>query len=406
MKPFRPLLALGGAFAVLCTRGPAAAQDKHDKQDKHEAHAWPSVRAKLGEGIGVESADGSFGLGLRARIQTRATFVETDNDTDATADMQIRRLRVSLEGHAFKRLVTYKIQLAGASLDLDPVAPLIVRDAYANFALSRDLEVRAGQMKIPYGRQRVVSSGNLQMVDRSIVTSELNLDRDVGVQLLSNDLGGWGQRIGYALGVFGGDGRGRVSGGYGLLYAARIEGRLLGGAQAVELDEPDFARSPRPRLAIAASAALNHKTDRRRSTIDSVFTTGPWASYAHVGADWTFKWHGLSMTGECFWRRALEERNTAIVQGKSVTDVARQGFGGFYQAGYFLTEHFEPSFRIGAIHPLGPRGSGSTPERELGVALSYYFARHALKLQADYFRIVGDGDLSRHQVRLQLQFAP
>jgi phosphate-selective porin OprO and OprP len=366
----------------------------------------PIVHAKFGEGMGVETADGNFGINLKARVQLRTTVLIPENGTDASADVQVRRLRVTLDGFALKKLMTYKLQLAMAALDLDPVAPLVIRDAYANFALHRDFEIRAGQMKVPFGRQRVVSSGNLQMVDRSLVTSEFNLDRDVGVQFLSNDFLGSNGLLGYNLGVFGGDGRGRVSGGYGLLYAGRVELRVLGGKDASELDEPDFARSPRPRLALGVSGAVNHKTDRQRSTIGAVYATGPWVSYAHTGFDWTFKWSGVSLTGELFLRTAVADTNTQKVQDKIVTDRARSGYGGFLQGGAFLTRHLEVTGRMGAVYPMGPLGTGSTKERELGTGVGYYFYKHALKLQADYFYLFDGWGEGRHQLRVQLQFAP
>ena len=397
------VVAASALLSIGFLTAPARAQSA-PVADKGERKG--TVMVRFGEGLSAQNADGSVGISLKTCVQVRGTAVETDDPSDASGDVQIRRLRLTIEGFAFRHRLTYKIQLAGASLDLDPVAPLIVRDAYGNFALHRDLEVRAGQMKVPFGRQRVVSSGNLQMVDRSIVTSEFNLDRDVGLQALSTDLFGLGGHLGYNLGVFGGDGRGRVSGSYGLLYAARIELRALGGTRAVELDEPDFSRSKVPRLAFGVSAAFNHKTDRKRSTLDSLFSTGAWASYAHTGFDSIFKFRGFSLTSEFFLRKAVDDTNIALVDGKLRTDRAQSGYGGFLQSGYFLTESAEVTARLGGVYPFGDSNVGSRPTREVGGGLSYYFFKHALKLQADYFRLLGEGNSSRHQVRLQLQFAP
>jgi hypothetical protein len=374
------------------------------------AHADDEIPLKLrgdfGEGFGVETIDGSFGMGLRARAQTRTTVVVPEaEDEDPTADFQIRRLRLTLDAHGWGELVTLKIQLAFAPLDQDPVAPVPLRDAFVTFAPLRDLKIRAGQMKVPFGRQRVVSSGNQQMVDRSIVTGELNVDRDVGVQLFSEDLFGASGVLGYNLGVFGGDGRNRVSGGYGFLYAGRVAVRPVGGELGDDLEEVDF-RGDKPRLQLAASGAFNHQTDRERSTIGEVFQTGPWADYAHVGADTSFKFAGLSMTGEFFLRRALVDRNTAEVEGERLTDVARSGYGGFFQVGQLIAKKYEISARAGSLHVLGDPEGGLEPEKELGGALSYYGKKHALKLQADVFYLWENWGEGRVQTRLQLQVAP
>ena len=55
---------------------------------------------------------------------------------------------------------------------------------YLEFDYLRDLTVRVGQYKIPFSRQRVISSGNQQMVDRSIANGEFNLDRDIGIDIM------------------------------------------------------------------------------------------------------------------------------------------------------------------------------------------------------------------------------
>jgi Phosphate-selective porin O and P len=398
------LLTLPLAALCFLQMRQANAQERGSARDTHSAHSHPDVsphqaahegapklRAKFGEGIGVESADGSFGFNLKGRAQIRTTLVAPEDGKDASVDMQVRRLRLTLDGFALKKkMMTFKIQLAMANLDLDPVAPYIVRDAYANFAISRDFELRAGQMKVPYGRQRVVSSGSLQMADRSVVTGEFNLDRDVGLSMLSTDFLGKDGLLAYNMGIFGGDGRGRVSGGYGLLYAGRVELRALGG----------------PRLAFGLSGAVNHKTDRQRSTVGPVYATGPWATYAHTGLDWAFKWSGLSVTGEAFLRRALEDSNTRAVEGKTVNDKAHSGYGGFLQAGKFIGKHAEFSGRVGATYGLGALGSRAPKQRELGGGFSYYFEKHALKVQADYFYLFENWTNGKHQVRLQLQFAP
>lgn len=364
------------------------------------------LKGGYGQGMGIESEDGSFGMSLKARAQVRTTVgVPEDEEKDPTADFQIRRLRVTVDAHGWDELVSLKVQLAFAPLDQDPVAPFPVRDAFVTVAPARDFKLRVGQMKVPFGRQRVVSSGSQQMVDRSIVTGELNLDRDVGVQFFSEDLFGLKGLLGYNVGVFGGDGRNRVSGGYGLLYAGRLSVRPVGGELADDLDEVDFKQT-KPRLQVAASGAFNHQSDRVRSTTGEVFATGPWADYAHVGADTSFKYNGLSLTGEFFLRRALEDRNTEVVDGAPVTDIARSGYGGFFQAGQLIEKRFEVSARVGTLKVLGDPESGFKPEKELGGAVSYYFLKHALKLQVDTFYLWETWGEGRVQTRLQLQAAP
>jgi phosphate-selective porin OprO/OprP len=366
--------------------------------------AW-RLAGRYGDGQGIEAEDGEHGLRLRVRAQVRSTVVAAgDEGLSPSADFQVRRMRVSLEGHAFGPLVTWRVQLAFAALDVDPVAPVPLRDAFLTLAPSRDLSLRVGQMKLPFGRQRVVSSGSLQLVERSIVTGELNLDRDVGVMLFSDDLGGLGGRLGYHLGVFGGDGRNRVATGSGLLYAARVVYRPLGGERMKrDLDEVDFERGG-ARLELGLSGAFNQRTDRARSTTGEVFATGPWADYAHLGADLTLKAHGLSVTGELLARDAVEDRRTVERGGTTVTDVARSGYGAFVQAGYLFCSRVELAGRVGGLRPLGAADVGIASTREAGGGVSYYVHEHALKVQADAFYLWEPGGEGRVLARVQLQF--
>jgi hypothetical protein len=399
-------------FAMLAAPSLAHAASPNGDAPKNDApkndapkNDRPTLEAKFGKGLKVETADGDYAIRIGARAQLRSSVLVPEEDgADPSVDFQVRRLRLSIDGHAFDELVTYKIQLAFTPLDQDPVAVSAVRDAQVFVHPLRDLHLRVGQGKVPFGRQRVVSSGSQQFVDRSVVVGELNLDRDVGVVAYSDDLGGLDEWLGYSLAVFGGDGRNRVSGGYGLLYAARLELRPLGGAP--ELDEPDLKRSPKPRLYFAFAGAFNHQTDRERSTLGAIYETGPWVDYAHGAFDWRFKWKGLSVTGELLARKALEETNTADVEGELVTDVARSGMGGFVQAGQMLDDTWEVAARYGTMHPIGDRRGDFPHEREVGGAVSAYFAGHALKLQADYHYLFEPGGDGRHLARLQLQIAP
>ena len=367
------------------------------------------LRGRFGDGVTFESPDGETGLRLGARMQLRGTGTLLDDSaSESGVDAQIRRMRVTLEGHTFGEALSFKVQLAAATGDLDPEAPSIVRDAYVTWAPVRDLKLRAGQTKVPFGRQRVVSSGNLQLVDRSIANAELNLDRDVGLYAYSDDLFGLGGWLGYRVGVFGGDGRNRVTEGSGVLVAGRLEVRPSGGGVRVDAGEADLSRSEVPRLTVGVSAATNRRSDRERSTVGGVFATGPWANYDHAGADYAFMWSGLSLSGEVWLREAEEDEHSRVVDGELVTDRARTGWGGYVQAGQMLGPIVEIVGRYAATLPLGPVGGGVASRREIGGGVSVYVVGHALKLQSDVFRIVTSdpGDSDETVGRVQIQVAP
>jgi hypothetical protein len=70
------------------------------------------------------------------------------------------------------------------------------------FPGAQDIWIKAGQFKIPYSRERIAYSGNLQFADRSLQNIAFNMGRDVGVAIL-------GQREKWAgtFGIFTGGGR-------------------------------------------------------------------------------------------------------------------------------------------------------------------------------------------------------
>ncbi len=360
--------------------------------------APPTVAAEFGRGVTFRTADERFSLNIRGRIQARFTLSE--QPVSPQTEFQIRRMRLVFQGNFLGPSLTYNVQLAFSNLDTESDLRLPLRDAYFSYAGLRDLNVRAGQMKVPFGRQRVVSSSALQFADRSLAVGEFNLDRDVGVVLFSRDLFGLGKRLTYQLGVFGGDGRNRLSETFGMLYAARVQVQPFG--EFDDLVEADVQRLATPRLAIGAAVAFNHNSRRARSTFGDTFQQG--FDYTQLAADLQFKWAGLSLQAEWLYRRAdVDAHQTGMNAMGPVFEYARSGHGYYLQAGYLFTRHAELSARWGEVFAF--EGSPTLHRaRELGGALSYYFQRHDFKLQADYFYLTGeDFSAGRHQMRLQAQ---
>ncbi len=283
-----------------------------------------------------------------------------------------------------------------------------VRDAQMIWTGLRDFNLRVGQMKVPFNRERVISSSALGMVDRSNVNAELNLDRDVGIMLQSRDLFGLGEILRYNLGVFGGDGRNRTLSRTGLLYVARMEAAPFGGFD--DYSEVDFKRASKPRLAFGFAAAYSESTRRVRATTGETFELGT-VDYRHGVADMIFKLSGLSLQSEILFRKSPQ---TVLAgsddAGNTIAEYPRSAWGYMFQAGFMVSEHLEPALRYGEVRPIGTSNPDLVRDREIGGALSYYFHKHDLKVQLDYFRLLTDADpagsavLARDRVRLQSQF--
>jgi hypothetical protein len=374
-------------------------------QDVHPLPDSPAARveAAFGKGVTFTAPDDSFSLQLRGRMQLRATVIDApEDDEEPNTELAVRRMRLALQGHALTHDLTYKIQLGFSHLDTESDMRLPLRDAYLTWSPLRDLSLNAGQKKVAFGRQRVVSSSALQMVERSMVVGELNLDRDVGAELFSKDLFGLGGRLGYVLGVYGGDGRNRRGRDHGLLYAARLQTRPFGAFD--DYEEADMGREGKPRLSLGVGAAYNQNTNRPRSTFGDPYPEGDF-DYVHLGADLVFKLGGFSLQTEVLLRKANTASRTLDVDGEPLTITSRSARGAYVQAGQMLTDHVEVTGRYGQLVPLSGNGDPNLVEaHELGGGVSYYVSQHDLKVQGDYFYLPSDGfDDGAHQGRLQAQ---
>ncbi len=378
----------GWGFALVCTARAVLAEEV--VAEPAMALPGPSVArlpvadekvdglyVEFGRGVPLTPADSSFSLVLRGRLQLRAGYAGAEGPADEPdLNFQVRRARLVLLGDVEDRDLQLYLQLGFAPGDLEPDYEVPLRDAVVSWTRSRDLSVRVGQMKVPFSRQRLVSSSALQFADRAEVNAQLNLDRDVGLQLYSNDLFGWDHRLAYQVGVYGGDGRNRVSTGLGLLYVARVQFQPFGGFDDV-FTEADLKRSPRPRLSLGAAGAVNDDTPRSRSTHGTVFEEGH--DLAHGAADLLFKWRGWSVQSEALWRGRLQ----ALPAEARPETAPRVGWGWMVQTGYLTAGGTEIAGRFtvleGADDPVA-----LLSRQQAHAALGRYLLAHDLKVQGDF----------------------
>ncbi|MEQ8276537.1 MAG: porin [Deltaproteobacteria bacterium] len=362
-----------------------------------------------GHGAIARSADGQFALAIRIRGQMRHT-ARAPSSGAARQAFEIRRARIVLAGHLFGPESRFKLELGLSPADLGVVdnlsadpderatrrTPLL--DLYFELRHLRDLTVRIGQYKLPSNRQRVISSGNLQLVDRSIVNPEFTLDRDLAIDLRSRDLFGL-DLFRYYLGVA--IARGRDSRGFddfGMMYFGRVE--VLPFGHFADYSEVDFARTEKLRASFGAAYAFIDNSIGLRRPSDPAPAEGGTTDNHVVVADTIVKYAGLTLQSELGWRRG---RRNVITNNQDVTP-ARNGWGTMVQLGYLFGAHpIEVAARYGRVR--GASGETSLEDRnELGGGLSWYFYEHPFKLQADVFRLwqtrISDGDL---RVRVQLQ---
>jgi hypothetical protein len=379
------------------------------------------ISFKPGEGLNIASADHDFSIGFGFRFQLLYTLLADDPNASPPAvdqSVQVRRARLQVAGNVFGKHNKYRLELAVSPSDVDydkttTTSPLL--EAYTEFDQLRDLTLRAGQYKVPYDRIRVISDVARELVDYPGVTREFSLDRDIGVELKSNDLFGAGL-FRYHLGVFSGKGRNSFAQtNMGLLYLARLEFLPLGLFE--DYSESDFQRT-RPRLAIGAGASrLVGGLKDRGTTGNLPLDVGGKTDFNMATADAMFKAYGFSALAAFYYRTGERHAGSFVdaggnpvldSKGKPITKPtpSRDGTDVTVQLGYLLPRtSFEVAAHYDVITGSTDAGhNGLKDSKELGGGLNYFFARHNLKVQSDFFRVY-QSELSDgyDQLRVQLQ---
>lgn len=176
--------------------------------------------------------DSLYAINMRFRMQNRFFYESEDgaNLSPSSLGFLVRRLRFRLDGFLFDPRLAYYIQLSFSRNDLgltnsDVAEP--IRDAMIYYHFSPKFYIGFGQSKLPGNRQRVVSSGNLQLPERSPVNNLLTLDRDVGVFFYATlPLGQ--QVVRFKGAISSSEGRNALPRDAGLAYTLRAEWLPLG----------------------------------------------------------------------------------------------------------------------------------------------------------------------------------
>lgn len=384
------------------------------------------VQYGIGKGLTVSSEDGRYSLQVRARLQLRYDLEHPNVEGESLEHVfQIRRARVVLAGNMFSKHVRYQFQFgfspndmsSGIPSDAEPLRRNPLRDARVEFDRLRDFNVWIGQFKVPFNRQRMISSSNLAVLDRSNNNAEFTLDRDLGIEAFSKDVGGLGGRLAYYVGVFMGEGRNAYEPrDPGLLYAARIEVNPFGKFE--DYVEGDLARSNTPGLSIGAAYAFQDRAHAARGVLGDLPADRGTTDFHHATADVMFKWQGFSLFAATHLRRGFNRVNGGALddQGMPIATVpARSGMGWLAQLGYLVPKiPLEIVGRYGMIRKFEFGGDETSLRNsdEVGGGLNWYFVGHDLKLQLDYFRLwdesmgTSPADAARHgtdRIRLQVQ---
>jgi hypothetical protein len=348
---------------------------------------------KFGKGFVFMAKDSTFKLKFNARIQSLVSVEYDAANTDSTvsstsSNFMIRRARLKFGGYAFSPKIQYKIELGLSGKDISPSkedglggnAARIILDAVIKWEFAKNYTLWFGQTKLPGNRERIISSANLQLVDRSLVNSKFNIDRDMGFQLRAKwKFGNF--VIKPALAFTQGEGRDITEGNFGgFSYTARLDFNPFGEfTKKGDYKGGDLSREETPKLAFAIAGNYNDRAIRQGGQLGSFVkdTLGNYVenSLASCLADLMFKYKGFSLHSEFGYRIALNNFD-------ATTKRFNTGYGLNVQMGYLFEKNYELAARFTMIRKDGDY-SGLSDVNEYTIGFSKYIVGHSLKVQTD-----------------------
>ena len=338
-----------------------------------------------GKGLGITSPDSIFQLNIRFRMQNRLTYLNNENE-DPAYEALIRRLRLRLDGYVGDPKFIYVIQLSFSPGDVglleDESNINIIRDAIVFYRPNQHWNIGFGQTKLPGNRQRINSSGALQLTDRSINNARFNIDRDFGLQVYY--LNEMEDKFSYNIKTAISTGEGRnwtKEPDNGLAFTARLELFPFGAFENNgTLFEGDLKREETPKFMISGVFHSNEKARRTQGTIgDELFERRDLKS---MFIDTVFKYEGWAFQA-AFMNRTSKNPITINPENDNDLKYAYVGQGIDAQLSYLFDNNYEIIGRYSHQQP-NSRIEDLTPQTDqFSLGLTKYLWEHALKLQTE-----------------------
>jgi len=298
-------------------------------------------------------------LKLSGYIQNRYQMLEEKNKADG---FDIRRARLTLKGDITDRF-SYKLQQ-----DFGGGSPKLI-DAEIGFNLNPHLKIYAGQFKIPFSQENLLSSAKMDIINRSQVVEALvargkdvlgnHNGRDIGIMAngsfykISDTY-----LIDYALGIFNGAGinvadKNEAKDVVGRLLFHPLKGLAIGGSYYHGGN------------LFSTSKLIKSKYDRNR-----------------IGAEFAFDYKNLSLIGEYITGKdgEYDKDKCTYVPDSKKTSTKKDGY--YVQSGfYFIPKKFQVVARLDNFDPDKDVSKNATNVLTIG---STWFFNKCTKIQVNY----------------------
>jgi phosphate-selective porin len=388
---------VSGFFYCLCLV--SSAQDLSSDKDSLKA------TIRYGDkGFEFRTGNNNYLMQIQWRLQTRIAY-PFDSDPVTFEDFEkdqiivgINRARMKVGGHAFSPRLQYYLEYelwAGVLLDYRLM-----------YEVSPSLNIKIGQWKTHYTRERVISSGKQQTLDRSILNYAFTLDRQQGISFYGRLDGDGMLDFNYWFSTLTGTGRGsNDNDDTHLLYMGRWQWNPLG--TPVPFTGSDLRDNNPFILSVALAAATNRSPYTRFSTsgggqlpgfeegIDGQYRVNQWLfeTSGMVG--------GFSWQQEFHWKEIRDKvnlNNTILI-------------GNLLQLGYFpsrIIEPFPKKMELFARYAFydPDRDISNNYREEITIGANWFFREHRNKLTLEFAHIHLEDDpvTLRDGSRIRLQW--
>lgn len=335
------------------------------------------------KGIELETKDKNFLFQLQSRLQFRfSTPYDTDPLTyddysqDAKTTFKINRARLKIGGHAFEPWLKYYWEYELSQSNLLDFRIMIEKWDWLSF--------KVGQWKTEFTRERFISSGEQQMVERSLINRPFTVDRQLGAEVYGHLKGKGIADFNYNLAALTGTGRGSTSNDdNNLMYFGRAQWNFLGRFLDFEGCDLEFHEKPTPIIAFSAitnrspytrfSQAGGGSLDGFENGLPGQYRVNQW------NLETAFMYRGFSWQSEMHTKEIIDKYNNNDM-------TVMKGY--YVQAGYFFhnffewwPEHLEMAARHASYKPDNSMRQNLQDESTL--AFNWFFKGHKNKLTSE-----------------------
>ncbi len=335
------------------------------------------------KGLGFYSTDSCLAINLKFRMQNIIGFTTVSGEDLSVSDIEarVKRLRLRFDGFIKNKNIAYYMQLGFSRYDQDwdnSHTVNVIRDAMVYYHFNKFFYIGYGQSKLPGNRQRVISSGSQQFVDRSVVNSNFTLDRDYGVfAYYSNNIGTVDINLKGTVST--GEGRVSMTTDKGLCYTGRLEILPLGKfTDNGDFFEGDLLREKTPKLSLAGGYSYN---DNARKTLGQRgVDLHQQRDLKNILFDIILKYNGWALSSEYISR---ETSNPFTIDANNDTVTIYSGYGINTQLSYVFRNNYELAFRHAFVKPDNKTRYINPEDYFYTIAITRYVKNHLLKVQSN-----------------------